>query len=153
MHEAARPNPRTTVLPAAASPPRPHATLEEALVLRHWTRYPSDWQALPEEVLLGRETLDVVLREIEELPEAQQAVIRMRNVEGWSAGEVCATLELSEGNERVLLHRARSRVRAAPALLGFVAARINEAIAGAEGYHAERARQSEWLVERLGLDG
>jgi hypothetical protein len=38
-----------------------------------------------------------------------------------------------------------------PALLGFVAARISEEISGMEGYHAERARQTEWLVERLAL--
>ncbi len=79
----------------------------------HWNRYPRDWESLPEEVLLGRETLDVVLHVIEELPAAQQTVIRMRDIEGWSAGEVCAALELSGGNQRVLLHRARSRVRAA----------------------------------------
>jgi hypothetical protein len=38
-----------------------------------------------------------------------------------------------------------------PALLGFMAARIGEQIDGPEGYHAERARQASWLVERLGL--
>jgi RNA polymerase sigma-70 factor (ECF subfamily) len=40
-------------------------------------------------------------------------VITLRDVEGWSASEVCAALEVSEGNQRLLLHRARSRVRAA----------------------------------------
>jgi RNA polymerase sigma-70 factor (ECF subfamily) len=79
----------------------------------HWARYPGDWHSLPEEVLLGRETLHAVLRCIEELPAAQQTVIRMRDVKGWSASEVCAALELTDGNQRVLLHRARSRVRAA----------------------------------------
>lgn len=39
-----------------------------------------------------------------------------------------------------------------PALLGFVAARIAEEISGPEAYHRERARQTEWLVERLGLE-
>jgi RNA polymerase sigma-70 factor (ECF subfamily) len=47
------------------------------------------------------------------LPPAQQAVIRMRDLEGCSSEEVCSTLELSPANQRVLLHRARSRVRAA----------------------------------------
>jgi hypothetical protein len=42
-------------------------------------------------------------------------------------------------------------VREGPALLGFVAARIAEEISGPEAYHAERARQTEWLVGRLGL--
>jgi len=79
----------------------------------HWNRYPGDWHSLPEEVLLGRETLHAVLRCIEELPAAQRTVIRMRDLEGWSATEVCAALELTDGNQRVLLHRARSRVRAA----------------------------------------
>jgi hypothetical protein len=39
-----------------------------------------------------------------------------------------------------------------PALLGFVAARIAEVLSGPEAYHAERARQTAWLVDRLGLD-
>ena len=50
---------------------------------------------------------------IAELPPAQQTVIRMRDVEGFSPEEVCAALDVSAGNQRVLLHRARSRVRAA----------------------------------------
>jgi RNA polymerase sigma-70 factor (ECF subfamily) len=79
----------------------------------HWNGYPGDWHSLPEEALLGRETLDVVIGAIEQLPEAQQRVITLRDVVGWSGDEVCAALELSEGNQRVLLHRARSRVRAA----------------------------------------
>ena len=78
----------------------------------HWISYPQDWRSLPEEVMLGRETVSVVMRCIEELPIAQQAVIRMRDVEGWTGDEVCAALDLSPGNQRVLLHRARSRVRA-----------------------------------------
>jgi RNA polymerase sigma-70 factor (ECF subfamily) len=78
----------------------------------HWKRYPQDWRSLPEEVLLGRETIAVVMRAIDDLPAAQQAVIRLRDVEGWTADEVCNALDLSAGNERVLLHRARSRVRA-----------------------------------------
>jgi RNA polymerase sigma-70 factor (ECF subfamily) len=55
----------------------------------------------------------VALQAIAALPLAQQTVIRMRDVEGYSADEVCAALEVSEANQRVLLHRARSRVRAA----------------------------------------
>ena len=79
----------------------------------HWKAYPGDWQALPEERLLGSETLEVARRAIAELPEAQRAVIALRDVVGCTAEEACAALELSEGNQRVLLHRARSRVRAA----------------------------------------
>ena len=53
------------------------------------------------------------MRAIADLPLTQQTVIRMRDVEGYSAEEVCATLDVSEANQRVLLHRARSRVRSA----------------------------------------
>jgi RNA polymerase sigma-70 factor (ECF subfamily) len=79
----------------------------------HWNGYPSDWSSLPEDSLLGRETLDVAKREIEELPDAQRAVITMRDIAGCSAEEVCDVLDISGGNQRVLLHRARSKVRAA----------------------------------------
>jgi RNA polymerase sigma-70 factor (ECF subfamily) len=78
----------------------------------HWHSYPRDWQSLPEEVLLGRETLGVVLDAIDGLPEGQRLVITLRDVHGWTNEEVCTALELSSGNQRVLLHRARSRVRA-----------------------------------------
>jgi RNA polymerase sigma-70 factor (ECF subfamily) len=85
----------------------------EAAFPGHWNGYPTDWRSLPEEVFLSRETVEVVLRAIAELPHGQQAVIRMRDVDGCSAEEVCAALDLTDGNQRVLLHRARSRVRAA----------------------------------------
>ena len=77
----------------------------------HWRAYPGNWASLPDDALLGRETLDVVMRAIEELPEAQRVVIAMRDVAGCSSDEVCGTLDVSEGNQRVLLHRARSHVR------------------------------------------
>jgi RNA polymerase sigma-70 factor (ECF subfamily) len=79
----------------------------------HWWAYPRDWSTLPEEALLSRETMGVVRRAIEELPAAQRTVITMRDIAGCSPDEVCAALDVSDGNQRVLLHRARSRVRAA----------------------------------------
>jgi RNA polymerase sigma-70 factor (ECF subfamily) len=79
----------------------------------NWSSFPTDWSTLPEEKLLGRETLEVVKRRIEGLPEAQRTVITMRDVAGCSAQEVCDVLEISAANQRVLLHRARSKVRAA----------------------------------------
>jgi RNA polymerase sigma-70 factor, ECF subfamily len=79
----------------------------------HWWAYPSNWADRPEDVTLGRETLRFVADAIQQLPDSQRVVITMRDVAGCSPEEVCDTLELSEGNQRVLLHRARSRVRAA----------------------------------------
>ena len=76
-----------------------------------WKTFPASWDALPEERLLARETLALVGEAIAELPERQHLVILMRDIEGWSAGEVCEALEISEANQRVLLHRARSNVR------------------------------------------
>jgi RNA polymerase sigma-70 factor, ECF subfamily len=77
-----------------------------------WMMGPSEWQT-PEEELLQGETRDAILQAIEQLPAAQKAVITMRDVEGFPAGEVAEALGISDGNQRVLLHRARSKVRAA----------------------------------------
>jgi RNA polymerase sigma-70 factor (ECF subfamily) len=79
----------------------------------HWRAYPGNWGALPDDALIGRETLDVVMSAIQELPDAQRVVITMRDVAGCSSEEVCGTLDVSDGNQRVLLHRARSHVRGA----------------------------------------
>jgi RNA polymerase sigma-70 factor, ECF subfamily len=79
----------------------------------HWKSFPANWRSLPEEELRGRETLEVVKRAVEELPESQRRVITMRDIAGFSADEVCEALDVTPGNQRVLLHRARSRVRAA----------------------------------------
>ena len=73
---------------------------------------PTQWSAVPDERLLAREVRSEIRRAIDQLPERQQAVIFMRDVEGWPPEEVCEVLALSEGNQRVLLHRARSHVRA-----------------------------------------
>jgi RNA polymerase sigma-70 factor (ECF subfamily) len=80
-------------------------------------RWPGHWaappQGFPEERLLAAETREVVEQAIERLPPAQRAVISLRDIEGWDAEEVRNALTLSETNQRVLLHRARSAVRAA----------------------------------------
>jgi RNA polymerase sigma-70 factor, ECF subfamily len=78
----------------------------------HWALGPTRWET-PEAGLLGAEVRELMLREIHRLPPAQRTVISLRDIEGWSAEEVCDALEVSEGNQRVLLHRARSKVRAA----------------------------------------
>jgi RNA polymerase sigma-70 factor (ECF subfamily) len=76
-----------------------------------WAVPPQPWGG-PEAELLSAEAQDQVLRAIGELTPSQRDVITLRDVEGWSAAEVRDALGLSEANERVLLHRARSRVRA-----------------------------------------
>jgi RNA polymerase sigma-70 factor, ECF subfamily len=79
----------------------------------HWKSYPERWDTLPEERLLGDEARTCVEGAIDRLPPTQREVITLRDVEGWSSKEVCSALEISETNQRVLLHRARSKVRQA----------------------------------------
>ena len=79
----------------------------------HWATFPSSWSDVPEQRLLAAETLALVETAISALPPAQAVVITMRDVEGFDAAEVCDALEISESNQRVLLHRARSKVRRA----------------------------------------
>jgi RNA polymerase sigma-70 factor (ECF subfamily) len=76
-----------------------------------WMLGPSEWQT-PEEELLQGETRDAILAAIDELPEQQRAVITLRDVDGFPPDEVAELLGISDGNQRVLLHRARSKVRA-----------------------------------------
>jgi RNA polymerase sigma-70 factor (ECF subfamily) len=78
-----------------------------------WTNPPADWSTIPADRVEAAETRDRVQAAIDALPEQQRAVITLRDVEGWSAEEVCDALEVSEGNQRVLLHRARGAVRRA----------------------------------------
>jgi RNA polymerase sigma-70 factor (ECF subfamily) len=79
----------------------------------HWVSRPRDWEALPEDRLIGQETRAQIQQAIDALPDSQREVITLRDVEGWSAEEVCNVLQISESNQRVLLHRARSKVRRA----------------------------------------
>src|ERR671914_817724 len=79
----------------------------------HWNGFPMDWSTLPEDRVLGRESVEVAKLAIEGLPVAQRRVIAMRDVAGCSAEEVCEVLDISAGDQRGILHRARSRVRAA----------------------------------------
>ncbi|MBA3887968.1 MAG: sigma-70 family RNA polymerase sigma factor [Acidobacteria bacterium] len=79
-----------------------------------WTQPPTPWaDNTPEGLLLRGEVLSVVKDQIERLPPGQRAVLTLRDVEGASAEEVCNVLAISETNQRVLLHRARTKVRAA----------------------------------------
>lgn len=79
----------------------------------HWSSLPQSWEGLPEQQLLASEVTELIKATIQTLPKAQQMVITLRDIEGWTSDEICAALEVSEGNQRVLLHRARSKVRQA----------------------------------------
>jgi RNA polymerase sigma-70 factor, ECF subfamily len=80
-------------------------------------RFPGGWSApprpLPEENLIAAETRREIATAIDALPANQRAVISLRDVEGWSSDEVRNALDISEVNQRVLLHRARAKVRSA----------------------------------------
>ena len=65
----------------------------------------------PDTRLLAGETSAAIHRSIAALPSAQRAVITLRDVEGWDAAHVCRVLALDDGHQRVLLHRARCRIR------------------------------------------
>jgi RNA polymerase sigma-70 factor (ECF subfamily) len=78
-----------------------------------WSAAPQPWNEEPEARLLSEETFDVIRGTIDTLPPGQRAVVILRDVQGWSPEEVSAALGVSRGNQRVLLHRARARLRAA----------------------------------------
>lgn len=77
-----------------------------------WVQPPSLWQEQdPEDLLLRAETVDWLENAIASLPPNQRAVVTLRDIEGIDAQEVCNVLAITETNQRVLLHRARTRVR------------------------------------------
>jgi RNA polymerase sigma-70 factor, ECF subfamily len=78
-----------------------------------WVSPPHDFNEHPEHRFLARETFESATRSIGSLPPAQRTVIVLRDVHGWGSAEVCEHLAITEANQRVLLHRARSKVRAA----------------------------------------
>jgi RNA polymerase sigma-70 factor (ECF subfamily) len=79
----------------------------------HWVSFPRSWEQVPEERLLAIETLAYIGEAIEGLPPNQRMVITLRDVEGLPSDEICNVLGISETNQRVLLHRARTQVRRA----------------------------------------
>jgi RNA polymerase sigma-70 factor, ECF subfamily len=78
-----------------------------------WAAPPVRWWEEPERALDSAEAVERIESEIEKLPETQRLVITMRDVLGMSSEDVRSALDISETNQRVLLHRARSKVRAA----------------------------------------
>jgi len=77
----------------------------------HWSVSPRPWNSDPETELLTNETMSVLYGAVKMLPKAQQLVLTMRDINGWTPEEICNALGISETNQRVLLHRARSKVR------------------------------------------
>lgn len=73
-----------------------------------WREFPAGW---PEGFVLSQEMREVVSRALETLPDRQRVVVALRDLEGCDADEVCRLLDISAGNQRVLLHRGRSVVR------------------------------------------
>jgi RNA polymerase sigma-70 factor (ECF subfamily) len=78
-----------------------------------WREPPQRWDGDPEERLLAGESRALILDTIEQLPPNQRAVITLRDIEGLSSEEARNVVDVSETNQRVLLHRARSKVRRA----------------------------------------
>ncbi len=74
--------------------------------------FPGHWREFPESWVLDGELRQLVARALDGLPERQRAVVVLRDVEGHTSGEVCAMLDISAANQRVLLHRGRAAVRA-----------------------------------------
>ncbi len=79
----------------------------------HWATPPERWDESPERSLQSAETLRVVDEAVAQLPPMQRLVITMRDLEGWDSEDVRNALDISETNQRVLLHRGRSKVRSA----------------------------------------
>jgi RNA polymerase sigma-70 factor, ECF subfamily len=78
-----------------------------------WTVPPQRWSELPEEHALSSEIGAQIKAAIAGLPPSQREVIILRDVEGWDANEICNVLGITETNQRVILHRARAKVRGA----------------------------------------
>jgi RNA polymerase sigma-70 factor (ECF subfamily) len=77
----------------------------------HWSDPPSPWSDVPATRLESKETRTLIFDALRSLPSQQRDVMALRDVEGWSAEEVCSLLAISDGNQRVLLHRARGKIR------------------------------------------
>jgi RNA polymerase sigma-70 factor (ECF subfamily) len=79
-----------------------------------WGVAPRPWESdTPERLSMNQQAIEFLRKALDDLPPAQRAVVTMRDVEGLSSGEVCDILEISSSNQRVLLHRGRSTLRAA----------------------------------------
>ena len=78
----------------------------------NWAAPPRALDTVPDERLLAKEMRQRIAGALETLPESQRIVVTLRDIAGWDSEEVCEVLGLSEGNQRVLLHRGRAKLRA-----------------------------------------
>jgi len=79
-----------------------------------WADPPSGWgHGTPEAILQRKDSMQALQEAIATLPPGQRAVVTMRDIDGWDSEDVCNVLEISETNQRVLLHRGRSKLRGA----------------------------------------
>jgi RNA polymerase sigma-70 factor, ECF subfamily len=104
----ARSVPLSSLAPAEADEDEPAVDPDRFVAEGHWSRPIEPWRQV-----LDAEARAVIDGAIAKLPPLQAQVIQLRDVEGWSSGDVRNVLQISETNQRVLLHRARSKVRAA----------------------------------------
>jgi RNA polymerase sigma-70 factor, ECF subfamily len=93
--------------------PEHFLSVDDASASGHWARPPRDPGLSPERSLLTKELGEKLRTVIDALPSNLRIVLWLRDVEGWSSEEVCNALAIQETNQRVLLHRARSRARGA----------------------------------------
>lgn len=99
---------------SSADPDEPAVDPDRFTAGGAWVSPPTGWDGdTPEKLFLRGEALAVVATTLAALPPNQRAVVTLRDVEGLDAAEVCNILEISETNQRVLLHRGRSRLRSA----------------------------------------
>ncbi|MEZ4369628.1 MAG: sigma-70 family RNA polymerase sigma factor [Polyangiaceae bacterium] len=91
-----------------------HSALDDGFLLGQWREPPGHWgQSDPEDTLREKQLIELVEACLEELPERQRMVVVLRDIEGFDGPTAAQMLELSEENQRVLLHRGRARLRTA----------------------------------------
>jgi len=101
----------TSTIGPLASVATPASSLPIELTLSGMASAPTRLDSDPEGALLGAELRRRLVGAVDELPPAQRAVITLRDIVGMPADEVCDVLDIGDGNQRVLLHRARTHVR------------------------------------------
>ncbi len=105
-------NPDSEEAEPSVDPQRFHPT-DHPQLPGHWASGPTTWSAEIDAPVLSREIRECIQAAIETLPPSQHEVITLHDIEDFSSDEVCNVLGISETNQRVLLHRARCKVRRA----------------------------------------